>query len=271
MGEEGFRWFIGIVEDVQDPLKLGRVKVRVLNEHDEKISTDDLIWSHVLMPNTSGSIQGVGDTPNLAIGSNIIGFYLDSNEKQLAIIMGCIPIIPDMEDDKHSLSYLARGKQILEKEKIGPEPKSPYAAEYPYNRVITTRSGHVIELDDTPEHERVHIFHKSGSYVEIGPEGDVVIKSAKDRYDIVAGDSKVYIKGNANVQVDGKCDIKANKAASIASDEAIKLKAPGGVTVVGGSLTVDKAISQGDGATGTFSTTTGQRVTVVNGSVVSIE
>lgn len=37
LGEEGFRWFLGIVEDVQDPMKLGRVRVRVINEHDDNV------------------------------------------------------------------------------------------------------------------------------------------------------------------------------------------------------------------------------------------
>jgi|TARA_B110000858_G_scaffold55185_1_gene64145 hypothetical protein len=42
-----------------------------------------------------------------------------------------------------------------------------YNTEYPYNTTYTTKSGHAIELDDTPSHERIHIWHKSGSYEEI--------------------------------------------------------------------------------------------------------
>lgn len=42
-----------------------------------------------------------------------------------------------------------------------------YATEYPYNTTYTTKSGHAIELDDTPGHERIHIWHKSGCYEEI--------------------------------------------------------------------------------------------------------
>ena len=52
LGEEGFRWFIGIVEDIEDPKKLGRAKVRILNEHDE-VETDNIPWAHVMMPTTS--------------------------------------------------------------------------------------------------------------------------------------------------------------------------------------------------------------------------
>lgn len=42
-----------------------------------------------------------------------------------------------------------------------------YSTEYPYNTTYTTKSGHAIELDDTPGHERIHIWHRSGCYEEV--------------------------------------------------------------------------------------------------------
>jgi hypothetical protein len=35
MGTEGFFWFFGVVEDNNDPLKLGRVKVRCFGLHND--------------------------------------------------------------------------------------------------------------------------------------------------------------------------------------------------------------------------------------------
>ena len=208
IGEEGFRWFLGIVEDILDPLQLGRVKVRVINEYDEGIDTKDIEWAHMLMPNTSEGVEGVGDTPGLAVGSNVLGFFLDSQEKQIMMVLGSFPTIPGMDQDKHSISYLARGKQTLTKEKIGPEPDSAFAAQYPYNRVIQTKSGHAIELDDTPENERVHIYHKSGSYVEINKDGRMVTKSVGDNYEITQTDKTVYVKGNVTIKVEGHATIE---------------------------------------------------------------
>ena len=37
MGRDGFIWFAGVVEDRNDPLKLGRVRVRCLLSHEDKI------------------------------------------------------------------------------------------------------------------------------------------------------------------------------------------------------------------------------------------
>ena len=33
MGKDGFHWFIGVVEDRNDPLKIGRVRVRAIGYH----------------------------------------------------------------------------------------------------------------------------------------------------------------------------------------------------------------------------------------------
>jgi hypothetical protein len=52
------------------------------------------------------------------------------------------------------------------------EPASDYDTEYPYNLVHTTKSGHAIEIDDTPGHERMHLWHRSGSYEEISDNVD---------------------------------------------------------------------------------------------------
>jgi hypothetical protein len=83
------------------------------------------------------------------------------------------------------------------------EPKSPYNAKYPYNHVKETEAGHVVELDDTPNAERLHIWHKSGTYVEIDKNGTVTYRVAGENYEIFARNSNVYVQGNHNVTVDG--------------------------------------------------------------------
>ena len=56
MGLDGFVWFIGVVENRNDPAKLGRVQVRCLGYHTENlidIPSADLPWAHVMMPGKS--------------------------------------------------------------------------------------------------------------------------------------------------------------------------------------------------------------------------
>ena len=61
----------------------------------------------------------------------------------------------------------------------------------------------VIELDDTPNAERIHIYHKSGTYVEIDREGSVSYKVMGENYNIFTRNNRIYTQGNMDVTVDG--------------------------------------------------------------------
>jgi hypothetical protein len=91
------------------------------------------------------------------------------------------------------------------------EPAVPYASKYPYNKVIETESGHIIELDDTPSNERVHIAHRSGSFMEMHKDGDVVNKSAKDEYNITQGSQFEHVEGVKHLTIDKGAKIYVNK------------------------------------------------------------
>jgi len=101
-----------------------------------------------------------------------------------------------------SSSVVQRKKSTITADGVT-EPPSPFAPKYPFNHVYESESGHVIEIDDTPGAERLHTYHRSGSFVEHHPDGTVVFKSVKDEYEIVMGNLGVYVKGNVNVVVDG--------------------------------------------------------------------
>ena len=67
MGLDGFAWFVGVVEDRNDPEQLGRVRVRCLGWHTEDLSalpTAELPWAHVMHPVTDPSMHGMGTTPS---------------------------------------------------------------------------------------------------------------------------------------------------------------------------------------------------------------
>lgn len=103
------------------------------------------------------------------------------------------------------------------------EPLSPYAAQYPKNHVRYTQSGHVEEWDDTPGAERVHHYHSSGSFVEVGngweknPDGTRVQRIVGDDYEIVHGNKKIHISGKEglNLVIDGAINITINGGGNI--------------------------------------------------------
>jgi hypothetical protein len=73
--------------------------------------------------------------------------------------------------------------------------------------VYQSESGHVIELDDTPNKERIHVFHRSGTYTEINQEGRRVNKIVGDDIEVILKDKTVYIQGNAKVEIKGNVDV----------------------------------------------------------------
>ena len=72
-------------------------------------------------------------------------------------------------------------------------PKSEAPTQYPYNHVHESEVGHVHEVDDTPGGERLHSYHNSGSFEEIHPRGEKMVKVVRDNYEVIMGGSNVYI------------------------------------------------------------------------------
>ena len=98
MGKDGFTWFVGVVEDRNDPKKLGRLRVRCLGYHVKelnKLPTADLPWAHVMNPITSATVSGVGHTPLGAVeGTWVVGFFIDGPDAQQPMIIGTLPGVP---------------------------------------------------------------------------------------------------------------------------------------------------------------------------------
>ncbi|NBT09279.1 MAG: hypothetical protein EBS98_10875 [Chitinophagia bacterium] len=215
MSADGFRWFLGVVEDRDDPLQLGRVRIRVLTGADntqntQELPTANLPWAIPLLPIVSSSKNRVGLAPvGPEVGSTVFGFFMDGSAGQKRVYMGTMPGIPGNDIKLHDVPEQALGINNLNKQLEGPEPQPAFGAKYPYNKVFKSESGHVIEIDDTPSRERLHTYHRSGSYREIDAEGRRVEKVVGDDYEIVVKNKTVYIKGNVNIKVDGKYTVDA--------------------------------------------------------------
>lgn len=103
-----------------------------------------------------------------------------------------------------------------------------YNPQYPYNTVlIESEAGHLIEVDDTPNAERVHIYHRAGSHIEMCPDGGVKYKATKNRQDMTMGNHDIRISGDCNIVVDGGHTIHIRNGEFIieaAGDAAINVK-----------------------------------------------
>ena len=104
---DNFRWFIGVVVDVIDPLKLDRVKVRIHGMHtpisngqiDSKaITNDDLPWAQVAIPSTEPGVTGLGSNQQLKNRAQVFGVFLDGKNSQSPLILGSIPKVESLKN-----------------------------------------------------------------------------------------------------------------------------------------------------------------------------
>lgn len=102
----GFAWFTGVIEDIDDPMEMGRYRVRCYGYHnadksaEKGIPTEDLPWAMTMLPVTSASMSGVGQSATgLLRGTWVIGFFRDGINAQDPVIMGSIPSITSRPED----------------------------------------------------------------------------------------------------------------------------------------------------------------------------
>ena len=119
------------------------------------------------------------------------------------------------------------------------QPPIPFKGEYPYNKVTQTESGHIIEMDDTPGAERIQIYHRSGTFVEIDANGTVVKRTKGSSYEIidrngyisVNGDASVSVKGSIKVYIGGDADIEVEGDVNLNCFNDITMQAAGRVDI----------------------------------------
>lgn len=89
--------YVGVVENRDDPLKLGRCQVRVVGLHtDDKTSlpTKDLPWAFPMQPVTSAAINGIGWTPTGPVPGTWVVVMFQDKDNQMPIMIGSLGGIP---------------------------------------------------------------------------------------------------------------------------------------------------------------------------------
>jgi len=258
LGRNGFIWFNGVVEDRQDPQKLGRLRVRCVGIHTDNkddLPTSDLPWSQLIHPITSSGISGLGASPGFIVeGTWVFGYFRDGQAMQEPMVMGTLPgkpveladvskgfydpngVYPKYKDEVDTnrlavnnteqphlgleLRKLTRKTGVPTADFDGlpveehistaieasdtdtwNQPAIPYNATYPYNHVFESESGHIFEIDDTLDNERLFTSHRTGTSQEISPDGTQVNIVKGDHYNITSGKRQVVIDGKSDITI----------------------------------------------------------------------
>jgi len=280
LGINGFIWFNGVVEDRNDPQKLGRLRVRCVGIHTDnkdELPTADLPWSQLIHPITSSGISGLGSSPGFIVeGTWVFGYFRDGTNMQEPMVIGTLPgkpveladpssgfydpngIYPKYKDEVDTnrlavnnseqphlgleLRKLTRKQAVptVDFDRIEVEehisttipasdgdtwsqPIIPYAAVYPYNHVFESESGHIIEIDDTKNNERLFTSHRTGTSQEIDASGNQVNIVKGDHYNIVTGKRQTVIEGNTDNTIGGRHKIYINKSGTAGNHYDIQI------------------------------------------------
>ena len=182
-----YGFYRGVVEDNNDPLKAGRVRIRIYGLYDQKktksstggVPTDEIPWSEPCLPIMEG-------------GHNKYGIF-------------SVPV-----NDSHVMVFFENG-DMMEPRYFASLPGKDHwegkSGTYPENFVIAVHGGHYIELDSTPGASRIKINHKSGTNIEITEDGTKTDTIVSDTVVNITGDNDINITGNCTIDVSGTCDI----------------------------------------------------------------
>ena len=230
----------------------------------EGIPTNELPWAEPCLPIHEGGVSGFGIFGVPLQGSHVMVFFENNNLNQPRYFAS-LPSFPTQapdtskgfndpagkypkrerlnEPDYHRLSRGESSRTLVDKKnsdaakavatatgKTWNEP-SLYNSRYPHNFVIATHGGVVIEMDSTPQGNRLHLYHPSNSYVEIGHNGDMIIRNQNDKYEIVLGSKNAHTKGDDNTTADGDINIFAGAN--------VNVKATGNVNIEGSLVNIN--------------------------------
>ena len=278
-GMNDFLWFIGVVEGREDPLKAGRLQVRVLGHHTPNkndLATKDLMWASPMLSLTDGGISGIGNSPTWTPeGTHVMGYFRDGMDRQEPVILGVLPGVvkefgnPNVgfydpntytesklvskypkhlgsdvnqlarndSDDQHTHTQIKIASRIqgiatagfttapLFQGQVLPtvtnttwsEPAYTHNSKYPFNHVMETESGHITEYDDTPDYERIHLYHRAGTSIEmintpdLEHQGNRIDKTVGDYYSSKDRNSQEIIQFHKEETIGGHYKLLVNQ------------------------------------------------------------
>jgi predicted chitinase len=150
------------------------------------------------------------------------------------------------------------------------QPECAYNTVYPFNKVFESEAGHVLEFDDSPDGERVNIYHSKGTFIEIDPNGSQINYIVGDGFYITENNGNVFIngtcnitvaselnilcQGNANIEVNGTADVVIHDDLNIGVAKDLNIAVGGDYNVlVEGNYNVEVAKTSNTRSIGTMS------------------
>lgn len=217
-------FYKGVIEDNNDPLKIGRLKVRILGVHDSNkklVPTSTLPWATINKSLDFGGFQSGIGISSVPTKGTWVWLFFDNNDVSSPVVIGAIPGITKTKQLGSGFS-----------DPDGVYPKDGYlgksdfntinTSSYLNNHVIQTPGGQLIEMNDGGH---IKITHTSGTYIEMSVDGKLSISTANDTNINVTGNTTLNSSGdltitapnttiNSNVVINGSTGMNGNATVS---------------------------------------------------------
>ena len=235
-------FYKGVIEDNNDPLKIGRLRVRILGVHDSNktlVPTNTLPWATINKSLDFGGFQSGIGISSVPTKGTWVWLFFDNNDVSSPVVIGAIPGITKTKQSGAGFS-----------DPDGIYPKSDYlgksdfntinTSSYLNNHVIQTPSGQLIEMNDGGH---IKITHTSGTYIEMTVDGKLNIKTTND--------TLIDVTGTTTLNSSGDLTITAPNT-TINSDITINGDVNTSGSTISGGINLNTHVHQGDsgGTTG---------------------
>lgn len=233
-------FYRGVVEDNNDPLKMGRVRVRIFGLHTENkiktetngLKTNELPWAEPILGIVEGSISGYGLWSIPVQGSQVMLFFENGNYSQpryFGTVPGIVSSLPDTSkgfNDPDGNYPDSTGTDY---------PSEATGSNYPNVMVLKTHGGVIMEIDNVTK--VVKITHPSGTIVELDNDGDKIETIANDKYETVGNNKTQDIGGDKTETISG------DKTETVSGDKTetvtkLTVTASGEVSITGSTITL---------------------------------
>jgi uncharacterized protein involved in type VI secretion and phage assembly len=229
-----FGTYPGIVEDIEDPDKLVRARVRVFELFSDTIPVEDLPWAIYRLP--VGARPNEGGFIPCQVGDYVTIEFLYGDPRR-PVITGSLHYCPE---GKPNLPHEAwGGEDVVEHKRVGDET-TPGEPEYPYHHVLTQ---HGITVEIYKEKTFCITHRETGSAVSVDKDGNIIIHSEANLWQSAQENERIIIEGESKVEIGKsreetigdalKVDTGANSEETVGANKEMTISGSTNITTSG--------------------------------------
>ena len=211
-------FYKGVIEDNNDPLKIGRVRVRVLGVHDSSttlVPVNTLPWAITGKSLDFGGFQSGMGISSVPTKGTWVWCFFDNNDINSPVVIMAIPGITKTKQSGHGFTDPS-GTYPLSSYLGQSDHSSAQVSGYLSNHVIQTPGGQLLEMNDGGH---IKITHANGSFVQIENNGNYNVNITNNEIITIAGSATINITGDAtitapNVEINGQVKINGDLTVS---------------------------------------------------------